>query len=77
MIRFYSLAAAAGLAATTGFNAMAADGLPTETHKVLTVELAVEAAQAAIAWARAGDVLALPVHSSQARATVVAMLENR
>jgi UDP-N-acetylmuramyl tripeptide synthase len=37
----------------------------------------VEAAQAALAWARAGDVLALPVHSSQARATVVAMLERR
>jgi cyanophycin synthetase len=37
----------------------------------------VEAAQAAIAWARSGDVLALPVHSFQARAAVVAMLESR
>jgi cyanophycin synthetase len=37
----------------------------------------VDAARAALAWARAGDVLALPVHSSQARATVVAMLEGR
>jgi cyanophycin synthetase len=36
----------------------------------------VEAAQAALAWARAGDVLALPVHSSQARAAVVAILER-
>ncbi len=36
-----------------------------------------EAAQAALAWAREGDVLALPVHSSQARAAVVAMLESR
>jgi uncharacterized protein GlcG (DUF336 family) len=49
MIRFYPLAAAAGLAAFTGLNAMAADPLPTETHKVLTVDLALEAAQAAVA----------------------------
>ncbi len=33
-----------------------------------------EAAQAALTWAREGDVLALPVHSAQARAAVVAML---
>jgi cyanophycin synthetase len=37
----------------------------------------VEAAKAALDWARAGDVLALPVHSTAARATVVAMLESR
>jgi UDP-N-acetylmuramyl tripeptide synthase len=37
----------------------------------------VEAAKAALAWARAGDVLALPVHSTAARATVVAMLQSR
>jgi UDP-N-acetylmuramyl tripeptide synthase len=37
----------------------------------------VEAAKAALDWARAGDVLALPVHSAAARATVVAMLESR
>jgi cyanophycin synthetase len=37
----------------------------------------VEAAQAALAWARAGDVLALPVHSTAARASVVAMLQSR
>lgn len=37
----------------------------------------VEAAEAALAWARAGDVLALPVHSIAARARVVAMLESR
>jgi UDP-N-acetylmuramyl tripeptide synthase len=37
----------------------------------------VEAARYALDWARPGDVLAMPVHSSSARATVVAMLENR
>jgi cyanophycin synthetase len=37
----------------------------------------VEAARCALDWARPGDVLALPIHSSSARATVVAMLENR
>jgi uncharacterized protein GlcG (DUF336 family) len=53
MLRFYSLAAATGFAAFTGFGAMAADPLPSETFKVLTVELAVEAAQAAIASCKA------------------------
>ena len=53
MIRFYALAAAAGLAALTSLNAFAADPLPTETHKVLTADLAVEAAQAAIAACKA------------------------
>jgi cyanophycin synthetase len=36
----------------------------------------VEAARYALDWARPGDVLALPVHSSSARATIVAMLEK-
>lgn len=36
----------------------------------------VDAAQRALAWARPGDVLALPVHSSAARAAVIALLEN-
>jgi len=36
----------------------------------------VEAARYALDWSRPGDVLALPVHSASARATVVAMLEN-
>ena len=36
----------------------------------------VEAARYALDWARPGDVLALPMHSSSARATLVAMLEN-
>jgi len=49
MIRACALAAGASLAALTGINAWAADPLPTETHKVLTVEVALEAAQAAIA----------------------------
>ena len=53
MIRFCTLAAGAGLAALTGINAWAADPLPTETHKVLTVEVALEAAQAAIAACKA------------------------
>ena len=52
-LRFYSFGVAAGLAACTGSNAFAADPLPTETHKVLTAELAVEAAQAAIAACKA------------------------
>jgi len=49
MIRSTALATAAAFAALTGGTAFAADPLPTETHKVLTWELAVEAAQAAIA----------------------------
>ena len=53
MIRTYTLAAAASLAAFTGLPAIADDSLPTETHKVLTAELAVEAAQAAIAACKA------------------------
>src|SRR5258707_12910510 len=52
-LRFYALCVAAGLAVCTGINAFAADPLPTETHKVLTAELAVEAAQAAIAACKA------------------------
>jgi hypothetical protein len=35
-----------------------------------------EAARRALDWARPGDVLALPVHSSAARAAVVAMLQQ-
>jgi uncharacterized protein GlcG (DUF336 family) len=53
MNRFHALAAAASLAACADTNAWAADPLPTETHKVLTAELAVEAAQAAIAACKA------------------------
>jgi cyanophycin synthetase len=37
----------------------------------------VEAARYALDWARPGDVLALPVHSSSARAAVVEILEHR
>jgi cyanophycin synthetase len=37
----------------------------------------VEGARYALAWARPGDVLALPMHSPSARAAVVAMLEKR
>jgi hypothetical protein len=53
MIRLFTFATAAGFAALTGINAFAADPLPTETHKVLTADLAVEAAQAAIAACKA------------------------
>jgi uncharacterized protein GlcG (DUF336 family) len=53
MIRSYALAATAVLTAFTSINALAADPLPTETHKVLTAALAVEAAQAAIAACKA------------------------
>jgi uncharacterized protein GlcG (DUF336 family) len=49
MIRSYMLATAAALAALASVNTFAGDPLPTETHKVLTVDLAIEAAQAAIA----------------------------
>src|SRR6267154_5218756 len=53
MIRSYAFAAAAVLAGFASLNAWAADPLPTETHKVLTAALAVEAAQAAIAACKA------------------------
>jgi len=53
MIRLYAVGASALLAGVTGISAWAADPLPTETHKVLTAALAVEAAQAAIAACKA------------------------
>jgi uncharacterized protein GlcG (DUF336 family) len=53
MIRSYAIAAAAVLLALTGTNVRAADSLPSETHKVLTADLAVEAAQAAMAACKA------------------------
>jgi len=37
----------------------------------------VEAARYALGWARPGDVLALPLHSPEARTAVVAMLQQR
>ncbi len=37
----------------------------------------VEAARCALDWSRAGDVLALPLHSAGARAAIVAMLQNQ
>jgi uncharacterized protein GlcG (DUF336 family) len=51
MIRSYAIAAAA-LVALAGSNA-SAESLPTESHKVLTAALAVEAAEAAIAACKA------------------------
>jgi cyanophycin synthetase len=36
----------------------------------------VDAARFALEWARPGDVLALPIHSPEARATVIAMLSG-
>jgi uncharacterized protein GlcG (DUF336 family) len=53
MIRSYALTIAAVLAVSSSGNVWAADPLPTETHKVLTAALAVEAAQAAIAACKA------------------------
>jgi len=53
MIRSCALVAAAGLAVLTTVDTLAADPLPTETHKVLTADLAVEAAQAAMAACKA------------------------
>jgi UDP-N-acetylmuramyl tripeptide synthase len=50
-------------------------GLPESALPVRNSE--VEAAHCALEWARPGDVLALPVHSSTARATLVAMLEEQ
>jgi uncharacterized protein GlcG (DUF336 family) len=52
-MRFCVLAAAAAIVALPRVDAVAADALPTETFKVLTVELALEAAQAAIAACKA------------------------
>src|SRR5215469_15191726 len=49
MIRYGVPALAAGLAARLSCPALAADPLPTESHKVLTAALALEAAEAAIA----------------------------
>jgi uncharacterized protein GlcG (DUF336 family) len=53
MIRSCALVATTALAVFTGVNALAADALPTETFKMLTVDLALEAAQAAIAACKA------------------------
>jgi cyanophycin synthetase len=50
-------------------------GFPASAVSVAHSE--VEAARYALDWAHPGDVLALPLHSLSARATVVAMLENR
>lgn len=49
MIRSSAVLAAAALAALAGSQSFAADPLPTESHKVLTAALALEAAEAAIA----------------------------
>ena len=49
MIRSCALAATAALVGFTSIGPVAAQGLPTETHKLLPAALAVEAAQTAIA----------------------------
>jgi cyanophycin synthetase len=49
-------------------------GFPESAAPIRSSEL--EAARSAIDWSRPGDVLALPVHSTSARASVVAMLKN-
>jgi uncharacterized protein GlcG (DUF336 family) len=53
MIRSGIFTAALGLTAIIAAGAQAADGLPTVTYKVLTADLAIEAAQAAIASCKA------------------------
>jgi uncharacterized protein GlcG (DUF336 family) len=53
MIRKLAMAAISILAALTGVSAWAADPLPTESHKVLTAALALEAAEAAVAACKA------------------------
>ncbi|HKD54971.1 MAG TPA: cyanophycin synthetase [Steroidobacteraceae bacterium] len=50
-------------------------GLPEEALPVCLSEL--EAVHCALAWARPGDVLALPVHAAAARAAVIALLGGR
>jgi len=50
-------------------------GLPESALPMAGSEL--EAVHAALAWARPGDVLALPIHSAAARSAVVALLESR
>jgi uncharacterized protein GlcG (DUF336 family) len=49
MIRSYLLAATAALTASTSVSALAAETLPSETHKLLPAVLAVEVAETAIA----------------------------
>jgi cyanophycin synthetase len=50
-------------------------GLPEAALQMRETEL--EAARFALAWARPGDVLALPLHAPPARAAVLALLEKR
>ena len=46
-------------------------------HSVLQMRMSeIDAVHAALAWARPGDVLALPVHAAAARAAVVALLNG-
>jgi hypothetical protein len=49
-------------------------GFPDSALPVRDTEL--DAARCALDWARPGDVLALPVHSANARTAVVALVEN-
>jgi uncharacterized protein GlcG (DUF336 family) len=49
MVRLGAFTAALGLTATVAVNAQAADGVLTETRHVLSADLAIEAAEAAIA----------------------------
>jgi UDP-N-acetylmuramyl tripeptide synthase len=50
-------------------------GFPESAAPVRSSEA--EAARCAIDWARPGDVLALPLHSTSARAAIVAILQNQ
>ncbi len=55
--------------------ALIESGMPAESIPLATNEL--EAVRIALEWARPGDVLALPVHSSAARAAVLELLRAR
>ncbi|MDQ3039549.1 MAG: Mur ligase, partial [Pseudomonadota bacterium] len=56
------------------FAALRARGMAAEALPVCLDEA--EASREALAWARAGDTLVLPVHELSARATVVALLDR-
>ena len=49
-------------------------GIP-DDH-LLTLLDEAQAASVLIGWARSGDVIALPVHGTRARATIVALLDE-
>jgi UDP-N-acetylmuramyl tripeptide synthase len=51
--------------------------LGAEPHQLVTALDELSGVQEALRWARAGDVLVLPVHGLEARAEVIALLESK